>query len=46
MTLKGEPKPVGSVDGAKLHKMKQTTLGLYVTAAAGRTKCGRPRRTR
>ena len=33
MTLKGEPKPAATVDGAKLHKMKQTTLGLYVTAA-------------
>ena len=33
MALKAEPKPGATVDGAKLHKMKQTTLGLYVTAA-------------
>jgi rhodanese-related sulfurtransferase len=30
----GEPqKPGAAVDASKLHKMKQTTLGLYVTAA-------------
>jgi rhodanese-related sulfurtransferase len=33
MTLKRDPKPAATVDGSKLHKMKQTTLGLYVTAA-------------
>ncbi len=33
MALKREPKPAATVDGSKLHKMKQTTLGLYVTAA-------------
>ena len=33
MTLKQEQNPTPAVDGSKLPKMKQTTLGLYVTAA-------------
>ncbi len=33
MTLKQEQNPAAAVDASKLHKMKQTTLGLYVTAA-------------
>ena len=32
MSLKREQNPAATVDGSKLHKMKQTTLGLYVTA--------------
>ena len=33
MKVKQEQNPTPAVDGSKLHKMKQTTLGLYVTAA-------------
>lgn len=33
MVLKQEQNPAAAVDGSKLHKMKETTLGLYVTAA-------------
>jgi rhodanese-related sulfurtransferase len=33
VVLKPEQNPAATVDGSKLHKMKQTTLGLYVTAA-------------
>jgi rhodanese-related sulfurtransferase len=33
MTLKHDPKRSDTVDASKLPKMKQTTLGLYVTAA-------------
>ena len=33
MPLKQETRPAGTVVGDKLPKMKQTTLGLYVTAA-------------
>jgi rhodanese-related sulfurtransferase len=33
MSLKRDSKPAATVDASKLHKMKQTTLGLYVTAA-------------
>jgi rhodanese-related sulfurtransferase len=32
MTLNPDQKPAATVDGSKLHKMKQTTLNLYVTA--------------
>jgi rhodanese-related sulfurtransferase len=33
VVLKREQNPAAAVDGSKLHKMKRTTLGLYVTAA-------------
>jgi rhodanese-related sulfurtransferase len=33
MATKRDAKPATTVDGAKLDKMKRTTLGLYVTAA-------------
>ncbi len=33
MVSKQAQNPAAAVDGSKLHKMKQTTVGLYVTAA-------------
>ena len=33
MAVKRDLTPAATVDGSKLHKMKRTTLGLYVTAA-------------